>query len=65
MATSLKRLSVTLQPEWEPDLDELKRTAFYDKTKADVIRYLIELGLETWRNQNDSRQRANKRKRIG
>jgi hypothetical protein len=51
MSTNLPRLSVTLKPEWEPELDELKRTVFYDKPRADVLRYLIDLGLEAWRQQ--------------
>ena len=46
MSTSKKRLSITLQPEWEPVMDKLKKDKFYDKPYSNVIRHLIELGLK-------------------
>ena len=46
MSTSNKRLSVTLLPEWEDELDRLKKTKFYNQSKAELIRYLINLGLK-------------------
>lgn len=52
MATQLPRLSITMKTEWDEDLDNLKRTEFYDRPKADMLRYLIELGLENWRSQH-------------
>lgn len=41
-----KRLTITLLPEWEQKLDHLKQDQFYDKSKADMLRHLIELGLQ-------------------
>lgn len=46
MSTKLVRTSVTLLPEWEEDLKKLKQEKFYDKPKSELIRYLIQLGLE-------------------
>lgn len=40
------RTSVTLLPEWEEDIERLKKEKFWDKSKSELIRYLIKLGLE-------------------
>ena len=45
MATYSKRALVTLRPEWESDLAQLKKERFYGKTQAEMFRYLISLGL--------------------
>ena len=47
MATQLKRTSLTLRPDWDEDLNRLKKEMFYNKTFSDLLRYLIELGLDT------------------
>lgn len=47
-----KRMSVTILPEWEKDLDKLKQEKFYDKPRSEMIRFLIELGLEKSKKQN-------------
>lgn len=49
MATKRKRLTISLLPEWEEELDKLKKEKFYNKTLNDLIRYLIGLGLEKLR----------------
>jgi hypothetical protein len=41
-----KRMTVTLRPEWSESLVNLKKTKFYDKPQSELLRYLIELGLE-------------------
>lgn len=43
----MKRITVTLLPEWKEPLSKLKREKFYDKPKAELIRYLLKLGLES------------------
>ncbi|EOQ18628.1 hypothetical protein IKC_05129 [Bacillus cereus VD184] len=53
MPTNLKRLSLTLLPEWEEELDELKREKFYTSSKAEMLRYLISLGLKTSKELNN------------
>ncbi len=40
-----KRAMVTLLPEWEPELDRLKRERFYNDTQAEMFRYIIRRGL--------------------
>ncbi|WP_423734588.1 hypothetical protein [Bacillus cereus] len=53
LPTNLKRLSLTLLPEWEEELDELKREKFYTSSKAEMLRYLISLGLKTSKELNN------------
>lgn len=47
MSTKLKRLSVTILPEWEKELDRLKKEKFYDKPTSELLRYLIKEGLRS------------------
>lgn len=51
MATNLKRAMVTLRPEWEPELDQLKREQFYNETQAEMFRYIIARGLAAVRKE--------------
>ena len=41
-----KRFSVTIPPECESEIAELKKTQYFDRPKADLIRDLIRKGLE-------------------
>lgn len=45
MSTYTKRTMVTLLPEWEPIFNKLKKEKFYNESKAEMIRYIIGLGL--------------------
>lgn len=45
MSTKLKRISITLLPEWEEPLKKLKQMWFYDKSQSELIRFLIQRGL--------------------
>ena len=45
MATILRRLTISLKPEWEPELARIKKEYFYDKCYADMLRCLIQIGL--------------------
>ena len=47
MATDKKRTLVDILPEWESDLDRLKRELFYNDSKAEMMRVLIATGIET------------------
>lgn len=38
---------VTLLPEWEPLLDQLKKERFYNDTRAEMLRYIISCGLDS------------------
>lgn len=45
MATKNKRLTISLPPDMEKQLDMVKRKQFYNKSQSDMIRHLINLGL--------------------
>ena len=45
MSTYNKRAMVTLLPEWEPVLDQLKKERFYNASQAEMLRYVIGTGL--------------------
>lgn len=57
MSAITKRALVTLRPEWESDLDRLKQEKFYDKTQSEMFRYLIQLGLNA-QKQNQQHKAA-------
>jgi hypothetical protein len=46
MTTNGKRTMITLRPEWEPELDQLKKDQFYNEPQAEMYRQLIRLGLD-------------------
>lgn len=48
-----RTVTVIVPEEWEKDLDSLKKDEFYDKTRADMLRYLIKLGLEASKKDKD------------
>ena len=45
MPTKMKRFTLTVTPEMEVYLDELKRTEFYNKSCAEMYRYILDTGL--------------------
>lgn len=47
MATSMKRMTVSFPAEWESEIAKLKKERFYDKPTSELIRYLIQKGLES------------------
>lgn len=46
MSLYSKRTMITLLPEWESQLDKLKREQFYKETQAEMFRYIIGRGLK-------------------
>ncbi|ACH91339.1 TPA: hypothetical protein KRE09_003656 [Clostridioides difficile] len=46
MPTKSKRISITIFPELETDLDVLKKEKFYKESQSEMLRYLIKLGLQ-------------------
>lgn len=38
---------ITLLPEWEPALDKLKKERFYNDSQAEMLRYVIGMGLKS------------------
>lgn len=47
MSTSLKRTTIYLPRELEPELDKLRREKFYKSSQSNMIGYLIRLGMQT------------------
>lgn len=45
MQSNFRKTVITLPPEWEKDLDQLKKERFRNQSQADMLRYLISLGL--------------------
>lgn len=49
-----KRMMVTILPEWEPIFERLKKERFYNSTQAEMIRYIIKLGLISLETQKET-----------
>lgn len=41
-----KRFTISIPPDMEISLDKLKQTQFYNKSEAEMFRFLIQRGLE-------------------
>ena len=46
MSTEHKRITFVLTPDIEAQIDKLKKEMFYNQTTSDMIRYLIQRGIE-------------------
>lgn len=57
MNTNMKRFSISLTPDLEADLDALKKDKFYNSNKSDMIRFLITLGLEVCKREDNDPNR--------
>ena len=51
MRTYSKRAMITLRPEWESELNLLKKEQFYNQTQAEMYRYLIQKGLDSLKTE--------------
>ncbi len=47
MSNYQKKVTVTLRPEWEPMLQQLKQERFYNGTRAEMLRYILGRGLDS------------------
>ena len=54
MATSQKRLTISLPDDIEKGLDELKKSEFYNSPQSKMIQQLIRIGLEEKRKEHAS-----------
>lgn len=61
MATYAKRTMITLRPEWEPELDQLKQEQFYNETQAEMFRQIIARGLEALKAENAAKEKGQDR----
>ena len=41
----MNRVLVTIPPEWEKDFDNLKKEKFYNESKAEMLRYILQKGI--------------------
>ena len=48
-----KHAIITILPEWEATLDELKREKFYNNTQTEMLRYVIGIGLERVKEEKE------------
>lgn len=53
LAADMKRIVVTIPPELEKGLDEIKRERFYNKPYSEVYRYIFSLGLKAAEAQKE------------
>lgn len=51
-----KRVIITLRPEWEPVLRRLQQEKFNDVTQAQMLRYIIDLGLASAKDEQLTRR---------
>lgn len=54
MATNLKRFMISVTPSMETDLNLLKKEKFYNDSQAEMLRYVIGLGLASIREKAES-----------
>ena len=57
IATYIKKTVITLQPEWEPELERLKKDQFYNETQAEMFRYIISRGLEVLKKEKATKEK--------
>lgn len=55
----MKRVMVSITPELEKGLDNLKREKFYDKPYAEVYRYVFSLGLKAEQEKEKMAEKEN------
>lgn len=53
MATNLKRFMISVTPSMETDLDLLKKEQFYNNSQAEMLRYVIGLGLASIKEKTE------------
>lgn len=52
MSSKHKRITFVVTPEMEPLLDEMKKEKFYNRTQSEMIRTLVENGLNAIKDDN-------------
>lgn len=46
-----KKIRITLLPEWETELNQLRNEQFYDKSQSDMFKYIISRGLDALKQE--------------
>lgn len=57
MVTDMKRVTISIPPELEAMVEEIKEDQFSDKPYSEVYRYLFSLGLEMAKEQEKKRNK--------
>ena len=47
MSAAKKRMSITFSPEWDDKLQKLKKERFENASTSEVLRFLIQKGLQS------------------
>lgn len=55
MATDMKRFTVSIPHDMESGLDALKKEKYYKTTRSEMIRDLLERGLESFHSEKKIR----------
>lgn len=58
MATNMKRVMLSITPELEKGLNDVKKESFYDKPFSEVYRYIFSLGLEAAKKQENQSEKC-------
>lgn len=56
MSSKHKRITFVVTPEMEPLLDEMKKEKFYNRTQSEMIRTLVESGLNAITDDNQNKR---------
>jgi len=54
MATNMKRFTISITPEMDATLAQLKKEVYYDRTRSEMIRDIIMRGLAATTDQKAS-----------
>ncbi len=57
MATNLKRFTISITPEMEREMDQLKQRLYYKDTRNTMVRDLIIRGLEALKAEEAAKER--------
>jgi len=60
MPTNLKRMTFVVTPEMGPMLDEMKKNFFYNRSQSDMIRVLVEAGLQALSAEEKAKEKLHK-----
>ena len=57
MATNMNRIMISVPADIEQEIEQLKKTRFYDKPYAEVYRTLLRMGLEKLAEEEEKEEK--------
>ena len=57
MATNMNRIMISVPADIEQEIEQLKKTRFYDKPYAEVYRILLRMGLEKLAEEGEKEEK--------